>query len=124
MKQQILIVEDHPVMQESYTLLINRTRKLVVSGVAASLQEAIAQLEADTPDLVLTDISLPDGSGIDLASRLHKERPNLPVVIVTGHGDEQYRRQAINAGASGFVYKHDGPNALLEAIFAVLPEMI
>lgn len=122
MKQQILIVEDHPVIQESYTLLLNRTRKLVVSGVAASMQEALVRLETEVPDLVLTDISLPDGSGIDLASRLRKEHPNLPVVIVTGHGDEQYRQQALNAGAKGFVYKHDGPDALLAAIYSVLPE--
>ena len=114
--KRIFIVEDHELVLESYATLIDMQDGVEVAGSAATAEEALAALPQAAPDLVLADISLPGMSGIDLLRRLRQEGPSPPVLIITGHDDEHYERDAHAAGACGFVLKSSGPQALLTAL--------
>ncbi len=122
MNRKILLVENHPVMRDSCQLLVNSTKGIEVCAAFATAEEALQQVPILQPDLVLIDISLPGMSGIDFSIKMRKTRPLLPVLLMTGHGDERYRQEAINAGASGLVFKHEGPIALLTAIQVLLEQ--
>ena len=122
MKHRILIVEDHDVVRESFRELISMEPDLEVSGAVGSGTEALARLEDLLPDLVLVDISLPKMSGIDLVQRLSARHPALKTLIVSGHERELYIRQAEQAGAAGYVSKHEAVETLLPTIRRVLGE--
>ena len=122
MKRRILIVEDHDVVRESFSELIAMEPDLEVFGAVGSGMEALARLEDLLPDLVLIDISLPKMSGIDLVQRLHARHPALKTLIVSGHERELYVRQARQAGAAGYVSKHEAVETLLPTIRRVLGE--
>jgi DNA-binding NarL/FixJ family response regulator len=79
-----------------------------VAGEAGGGIEACKGAAELTPDVVLMDLSMPDLSGIDAMKRIHEQQPDLPVVILTAHADEGVEREAIEAGASGFLAKGIG----------------
>jgi len=102
---QIFIIEDHEAIRTSYERIIQRETDMDVCGTAQSGAEAFAQLDGAAPDLILVDISLPGPNGIEVLKRLRITHPELPVLIVSGHNEEIYARQALQAGASGYVDK-------------------
>lgn len=122
MKHRILIVEDHEVVRESFTELISLEPDLEVAGAVGTGTEALAWLAETLPDLVLVDISLPKMSGIDLVHRLRATHPALKALIVSGHERELYLQQAEQAGAAGYVSKHEAVKTLLPTIRRVLSE--
>ena len=106
MPYQIFLVEDHPVMREAYASVIGAEPDFDLCGSVESAEEAIEALRDDGPcDLVVTDIRLPGLSGIDLVGHLRASRPDLPVVVVSGHEDDVHVRRALDAGAAQFVSK-------------------
>ena len=119
-KSRIVLVENHPVMRDTCRLLIDSNNHVEVCAAFATAEEALQQMPLLKPDLVLIDISLPGMSGIELSMRLRAIAPNLPLLLMTGHGDERYRQEATDAGATGLVFKHEGPVALLNAIDEML----
>ena len=122
MKHRILIVEDHEVVRESFSELISLEPDLEVSGAVSSGTEALARLAEALPDIILVDISLPKMSGIDLLHRLRAQHPTLKALIVSGHERELYVRQAEQAGAAGYISKHEAAKTLLPTIRRVLGE--
>ena len=121
--KRLLIVEDHPAMRASYAFLFEREAALVVGGMVASAEEALTHLEA-TPDeerydAVLVDVSLPGIDGIELVRRLHRDRPDLKTVVVTGHHEPHYEKAAAEVGADAFVRKGH-PRKIVQAVHAVL----
>lgn len=119
-KSRIMLVENHPVMRETCQLLIDSNDHVEVCAAFATAEEALQQAPLLKPDLVLIDISLPGMSGIEFSMHVRAVAPNLPVLLMTGHGDERYRQEAADAGATGLVFKHEGPVALLNAIDEML----
>lgn len=119
-KRRLMLVENHPVMRDTCRLLVDSSEHVEVCAAFATAEEALQQVSMLKPDMVLIDISLPGMSGIDFSVRMRKIDPQLPVLLMTGHGDERYRQEALDAGATGLVFKHEGPAALLDAIYAVL----
>jgi DNA-binding NarL/FixJ family response regulator len=115
MKNQIFVVEDHPSMQEAYTLLLNSQADLAVCGTAASGEDALRQMMQVEPDLVLVDISLPGMSGLEFLRALNAQAPLLTAIIVSGHEREFYMDSKLpNVG--DYVMKEEGPETLLTAI--------
>lgn len=112
--KRIFIVEDQELVLESYLMLFEFTDGLEVVGTARTVAGALAAIPDAAPDLVLTDLTLPDMSGLELVRRLAGDAP--PVLVVSGHDDELYRREAEQSGVCGFVLKQDGPDRLMEAI--------
>jgi DNA-binding NarL/FixJ family response regulator len=119
MTTQIYIVEDHPLMRQVLCESVEKMPGLSVSGTAASAEEALTMLDGREVDLVLIDMSLPQMSGAELVGALQKRRPELPCLIVSGHRESIYVRQALLAGARGYVIKGD-PYEIEEAIQEVL----
>lgn len=120
MSQKIFIVEDHEVVREGYILFLEMDPAFEVCGAAASAEEALATVGDVAPDLLLVDISLPGMSGIEFVHALRSAGNQVPVLMVTGHDHERYRDESTQAGAQGFVMKHEGPTALANAIRRML----
>jgi DNA-binding NarL/FixJ family response regulator len=120
MPDRIFIVEDHPKMRETYTLLIDTVADFEICGMVASGAEALEQIPRRKPDLVVIDISLPDTNGIELTQRLRARYPSLCILIVSGHHVEDFAMHVERAGAHGYVDKHQAYKMLLPAIREIL----
>ncbi len=94
-------------MRQTYTLLFGNLPDLQICGSAASAEEALAAMEEARPDLALVDISLPGRSGLQLVGDLRRAYPGMRILMLSGHDDEHYIREAAQAGADGFVTKGD-----------------
>jgi len=116
----ILIAEDHPITREGLIRLINHQPDLVVSGEAQNAAQALDLLCSSAPDLVLTDLSLPDKSGVDLIKAIAEIRPGLPVLVLSMHEESLYAEPVLLAGGRGYLPKHAGGEKILQAIRHVL----
>jgi len=119
-KHRVLVIDDHPLMRRSIVGALEREPDLSVCGEAEDVPEALAAVTALRPDLVLTDLQLQTGSGLDLIQRLHDQAPALPVVSTTMFDVRRNERLARAAGAVGFAAKQDGPEKLIAAIHLAL----
>jgi CheY-like chemotaxis protein len=118
---RVLVVDDSP------TQALEVRQRLVRSGFAAQLADggpaALTAIAASRPDIVLTDVMMPDMDGFELVSRIRSEHPGLPVVLMTAHGSEETALRALRDGAAGYVAKrHLGRDLsrTLENVLAVL----
>lgn len=116
---RVFIVEDHPLMRDAIEKLVTAQGDLEVVGSCGTAEEAVREIAADAPDLVLVDLSLPDLSGDRLVAQLVQDMPELTALVVSGHDESLYADAAIRAGARGFVMKDD-PEEIVEAIRTVL----
>ena len=121
----LVLVEDHAILREGLRALLELEPDLRIVGEAGNATDALAMVDLLNPGLVITDIALPGGSGIELIGRLrltHRHcgtRP-LKILVLTAHNSEEYIRAALNAGADGYVLKDATRADLLQAIRAVL----
>src|SRR3970040_1704299 len=118
MTLRVLVVDDHPAFRRALTSALNMIKGIEVTGEAAGGQEATERARQDHPDLILMDLSMPDVDGIEAMRKIHREKPDLPVVILTAHADPGVEKEAREAGASGFLAK----GTALEDIVIVLHE--
>lgn len=109
---RLFIVEDHEFVRSSLNAIIERETDMYVSGEADSGEAALASFERADADLILIDVSLPGMSGIDLVDRLRKLYPDLPCLMLSGHGERGYVEKAFKAGAGGYVVKQDSEDLL------------
>ena len=115
---RVLVVDDHPAFRRALTSALKMVKGIEVAGEAGGGREATDRARVDEPDLVLMDLSMPDFDGIEAMRRIHEDRPDLPVVILTAHADPGVEKEAREAGASGFLAK----GTALEDIVIVLHE--
>jgi two-component system response regulator NreC len=116
---RILIADDHGVLRASLRALLNTEPSLEVVGEAADGNEALRLTSELLPDIVLMDISMPDCGGIEATRRLTELRPDVGVLILTVHEDKGLLREAIRAGAAGYILKRAVESELINAIQAV-----
>ncbi len=119
-KSRVLIVEDHPLFSEGLCQMINRQPTTTVCGQvpdAASAMRAVAEMK---PDLVLVDISLEGGNGIDLIKNLKAKYEDLPILVISMHDESLYAERALRAGALGYVMKNQSPRIVKAAVAQVL----
>lgn len=117
---RVLVVDDHPIVRHGLALLISNQTDLELVGEAETPQEAVSLYEQLQPDLMLLDLSLKDGSGLDVLRALRSEHPEARVLVASMHDDELYAERALQAGAMGYINKREPPGRLLEAIRQVL----
>lgn len=113
---RILIADDHELVRDGLKQIIAAGGDMQVTGEAASGDDALALVKAGSFDLALLDMSMPGLSGIDLIKRFKLERPKLPVLVLSMHGEHQYAARALKAGASGYLTKDSASEQLLKAI--------
>ena len=118
-RKRILVVDDHPLMREGIVQWIERTADLEVCCQAESREQALLILEKDRPDLVLTDISLTGGSGLDLIKDICVLFPGIPVLVLSMHEESLYAGRVLRAGARGYIMKRAGGERIVEAIHEV-----
>jgi DNA-binding NarL/FixJ family response regulator len=120
MRIQLGIVEDHHLVREGLRLVLSTQPDLEVVGEASDAAEAFQLLEQEVLHVVLLDLTLGDVDGIQLLRSMLERRPDLKVVVVTMHRDAETVRQALLAGARGYVVKGAHSSELFEAIRAVM----
>ncbi len=119
-RKQIYIVEDHPVFCDGLLALFNHDPELHVCGTATNATQALKEIRHLRPDVLVLDIGLPDKSGFELMREVSALKRDIAILVVSA-GDEMVQaRQALRAGAKGYVMKHEGPERLLQAVHQVL----
>ena len=113
---KILLVDDHAVVRMGLTMLLNADPELQVIGEASEGNEGIKKALALKPDVVVMDLSMPHGKdGLSATSELKKQMPNVNILILTMHDDEEYLFRVIQAGASGCILKSAPHDELITA---------
>ncbi|MCL4552544.1 MAG: response regulator transcription factor, partial [Candidatus Marsarchaeota archaeon] len=115
-KLRVLIVDDHTVVRAGIRLLLNSQEDIEVVGEARDGEEALAKTQALAPDVVLMDVAFAGMSGIEAARELRQMAPDIRVLMLTMHNDEQYFFQAISVGASGYLLKEATPEELVSSL--------
>ena len=119
-KKRILLVDDHPMMREGLAQLVNHEPDLQACCQADSAAQALEAVNANRPDLVLLDISLPDRNGLELIKDLRTLHPDLPILVVSMHDESIYAERVLRAGGRGYIMKQEGGKKLMQAIRQVL----
>ena len=115
----LLVVDDHEVVRQGLVSLLGRRPNLQVVGEAGTVAEAVEAARRFQPDLVIMDVRLPDGSGIEACREIREEFPDIRVVMLTSYPDEDAVLSAIVAGASGYLLKQVRGRDLVAALEAV-----
>jgi two-component system response regulator NreC len=115
---KLLLVDDHEVIRTGLRMLLESQPDIDIVGEAKSGSEALELAEKYNPDVVVMDITLPDMSGIEATRRLKGARPEIAVVALTIHDDEQYFFEMLRAGAAAYVPKRAASEDLITAIHA------
>jgi DNA-binding NarL/FixJ family response regulator len=119
MALKIVIVDDHEVVRLGLRTLLERHPDFKVVGEAANAREAVQKTQLLRPDVVIMDIRLPGGSGIDACRKIVEQVPEARVIMLTSYAEDEMLFDAISAGACGYVLKQIGSDDLIRAIEAV-----
>lgn len=119
-KYTVLLVEDHPETRERLANAINTHGRLQLIGAAENFAQANQALDGHIPDVMLTDLGLPDGSGLDLINRVAAMGGKTEIMVITVFGDEKHVLSAIEAGASGYLLKDGTADYIGESIMQML----
>ncbi len=117
---KILIVDDHSMVREGLRLRISAFPDLEVCGEAVSEDEAMLLVKQTNPHLVIVDISLKGGHGIELIKRIKSSFPSIKMLVSSGFQESLYAERALRAGALGYLNKQDSGEKVIEAIRTVL----
>lgn len=118
-KTRIVIADDHAVVREGIRHVLGASPDFEVVGEAGTGREAVRLTEAHKPDVVVLDISMPDGGGLDVVGRVRQSAPASRVLVLSIHDDERYVRESVRAGANGYLRKDSTPAELRDAVRAV-----
>lgn len=113
---KILIADDHAIVRKGLKQILAEMPEKVVSDEAVNGQEVLQKIWGDNYDMVLLDISMPGRSGLDILKQLKSDIPDLKILILSIHPEQQYAIRALKAGASGYLTKESTPHELIEAI--------
>ena len=113
---RVVVADDHALIRRGVRQTLAETPDMVVADECASGKELLEKVVKDSCSLVLLDISMPDGDGIELLRTLRAINPRLPVLIMSMHPEEHYALHALRAGAAGYIGKDRPPEELLTAI--------
>ena len=117
---RVMIVDDHPIVREGYEQLISRHDDLEVCGVAADSAEALRQIDKTGPDLVIVDLSLKNGNGLELCKQIKVRFPHVRMLVSSMHDEILFAERVLRAGAMGYINKEQTTGNLVKAIRQVL----
>lgn len=113
---RIFLVDDHELVRRGIADVLEREADMTVVGEAGTVRDAIARVDATRPDLVVLDVRLPDGSGVDACREIRSRHPSVPCLMLTAFDDEPALDAAVLAGASGWLLKDIRGAGLVEAV--------
>jgi DNA-binding NarL/FixJ family response regulator len=117
---RIFLVENHPIVRQGLTQLINQEGDLEICGEAETPKQALEVVDALHPDLAIVDLALKSSSGLDLIKAFRAQMPSMSVLVLSMYNEDLYAERALRAGALGYVMKQEATETLLEAIRCVL----
>lgn len=117
---RVLIADDHTLVRAGIRALLQGLEGVEVVAEAGDGREAMALAQVHSPDVLVTDIAMPHVSGLELAGRVARELPEVRVIILSMHGNEEYASRALQAGAAGYLLKDSGLAELELAVRAVV----
>ena len=120
MKTKILLVDDHPLVREWLTNLINEETDFEVCGQAGDAREALDLIGKLSPRIAVVDISLEGGSGLELIKDIKAQHPEVAALVLSMHDEALYAERAMRAGAAGYIMKREATSKVLDALRAVL----
>jgi two-component system response regulator NreC len=115
---RVLLAEDHTIVRKGIRSLLDNEADIQVVGEAETGCDAVAKTEELLPDVVLMDYTMPILNGLEATRQIKKRFPDVNVIILTMHADEEYIFQSLQAGASGYLVKQTAPKELVAAILA------
>ena len=113
---KVLIADDHPVVRMGLKLILKNEPDISVEYEAKTAKETISYVRKEKFSIVLLDISMPDRSGLDVLAQLKKQYPDLPILILSMHSEDQYAVRVLKAGAAGYMTKDSAPEELVKAV--------
>ncbi|HUU50675.1 MAG TPA: response regulator transcription factor [Nitrospinota bacterium] len=113
---KVIIADDHRIVREGLKRILDETHDIKVIGEASTGIEAIQKIEANPPDVLILDISMPDMDGLDATKQIHETFPKLPILILTVHLPKQYALRLFRAGAKGYLVKDVASEELVKAL--------
>ena len=111
-----MLVDDHELVRQGVASMLAKADDLTIVGEAKTGREAIEGARKELPDVVLMDVRMPDMDGLEATRRIKEERPRTAVIMVTMHDNPAYLREAVRAGAAGYLLKDVSKDELLDAI--------
>lgn len=117
---RILCVDDHAIFRQGVKQILAQYDRQAKIGEAASAAAAVQLARESRWDLVILDLSLPDRSGLQVLTDLKREQPELPVIVLSMHAEDEYAIRALRIGASGYVTKESAPEELVAALQKVM----
>ncbi len=116
---RVMLVDDHEVVREGLRTLVGKNKGLIVVAEAATMAEAIETAARAKPDVVIMDVRLPDGSGVEACRTIREARPETKVIMLTSYADDEALFASIVAGAAGYLLKQTRGQAVIDAITSV-----
>ncbi len=113
---RVFLVDDHELVRRGITALLNAEPDIEVIGEAGTAAQARSRIRATGPDVVILDVRLPDGSGIDVCREIRSQNPEVKCLILTGYDDDEAIYAAVLAGAAGYVIKDVHGSGLLDSL--------
>ena len=114
-----MVVDDHPMVLEGMKSMLQQLTFVDLTGLAANAYEAMEQIKINTPDIVITDINMPEISGIELALKIRNEYPQVRVIAMSTFKERSYISQMIQNGAAGYLVKSAAREEIEEALLSV-----
>ncbi len=113
---KILIADDHAVVRRGLKQIVSETPDIVAAGEASTGYEVLDQVRCNDYDAVILDISMPGGDGLNILKQIRREKPKMPILVLSVHPEDQYAMRALRAGAAGYLTKESAPDELITAI--------
>jgi DNA-binding NarL/FixJ family response regulator len=113
---RVLVVDDHAVVRRGVVLILKEAPDIVAAGEAASGREVLQAIQEHDYDVVLLDVAMPDGGGLEILQHIRALKPGLPVLFLSIYPEKQYALRALKASAAGYLTKESAPEELIAAI--------
>ena len=117
---KIFLADDHGMMNAGLTALLQQEPDMEVCGIFTSAQQLLDRMPFDTPDLVISDISMPDMNGLELAKIIREKHPKVRIILLTMHASAAWVKQAKETGVQGYLLKESGLQEMRDAIHTVM----
>lgn len=115
-KIEVLLADDHAIIRDGLKQIFSDTDDIVVAGEAANGNDVLAKVRQRDWGALLLDMSMPGRNGLDLIRQIKTEKPNLPILVLSMHSEEQYALRALRAGASGYLTKESDSDLLIAVL--------